>query len=874
MKPASVRALPGSFARSLVRLRRFPPVLVAVIGAGAVVGIAAATGPLVVSSAGNAAVAQRTNEATGAPSGVRATVDIPLTWDRTAFRISLLDDGLRELPLAPPVVTVLGAPNATLQVGKRQVNVQMLTRTGFLDHVKVVAGKGSNGLWVGESAAKPLGLHPGSTATVSVEGISTPVRVAGIYRDIDPYNVPAFWSPVLSRVAPPLGDPDELPPPPLLGDLRPFLDTERQLTDRGTLEVEAPVPAGLSLREARRVATAITSIKDGVAEPESPLYAAFDDVESALPTLVEQADQTVATTTQPVQAISLAGELAALILAGAAGMFLARRRSVEFGLLTARGTSPVALGLRTAAEALLPAALGAAIGLALAGALTAATGPGGPVDRAAVSGAGVRVGVAAAVAALVVGAFTAVAVRLDSPDRRVRGRTGSRPPWELALLALAAASGYEILTRGTGTVGPTEVTTPPHLDLLVLAFPFLFVAATAGIAVRVLRRLLPKVRAVAARRRPWVFLTAARAAGSPRLVSVLVLVGAIAVGILTYSNVLAASVQRTAAAKAVLSVGTDVTAITGSLPSVRGHPPFAWTPVEILSATTLDPGGTQVDLIAVDPASFSRAAAWIAPFSGPPPALRALDAGGTLPAIAVGTRLPRGASLSIAGTEVPVRAISSMQVFPGVVRGEPTLVVDRRRLEDVAPDPSSSGLGPTFQLWARGDPADIVPALQREGFDPGFFVTANAQRTSPGFLALTWTFGLLQTFGALAGVLSVLGAVLYLQARQQQREVTYALARRMGLGRREHRRSIALELGGMLAAAYVIGAVFATTAAFIVHGKVDPLPALPPGPLFDVPAPTLAVVAVVVIALAWLGAMRVQRRADHANVGELLRRAG
>jgi hypothetical protein len=57
-------------------------------------------------------------------------------------------------------------------------------------------------------------------------------------------------------------------------------------------------------------------------------------------------------------------------------------------------------------------------------------------------------------------------------------------------------------------------------------------------------------------------------------------------------------------------------------------------------------------------------------------------------------------------------------------------------------------------------PSDIVPALQREGFDPAFFITAGGQRISPGFLALSWTFGLLQTFGALAGILSVLGAVL------------------------------------------------------------------------------------------------------------------
>jgi putative ABC transport system permease protein len=211
-------------------------------------------------------------------------------------------------------------------------------------------------------------------------------------------------------------------------------------------------------------------------------------------------------------------------------------------------------------------------------------------------------------------------------------------------------------------------------------------------------------------------------------------------------------------------------------------------------------------------------------------------------------------------------------VFPGIQRGAPTVIVDRDRLSAAGPD--RAGIDRTFQLWARGDPNDILPALRREGFDPAYVITAAGQRETPGFQALSWTFGLLQTFGALAGLLSVLGAVLYLQARQQQRDVTYALARRMGLRRRDHRRSIVLELGGMLLAAYVIGTGFATAAAAIVHGKVDPLPTLPPGPLFRVPAVTLVLVAAAGAVLALAGALRVQRHADHANVGELLRRAG
>ena len=84
--------------------------------------------------------------------------------------------------------------------------------------------------------------------------------------------------------------------------------------------------------------------------------------------------------------------------------------------------------------------------------------------------------------------------------------------------------------------------------------------------------------------------------------------------------------------------------------------------------------------------------------------------------------------------------------------------------------------------------------------------TAARVRTTPAFLSLSWTFGLLQAFGVLAGIITILGVVLYLQARQQSREVSYALARRMGLRRSAHLRSILLELLAMLGAAFILGA--------------------------------------------------------------------
>ena len=77
----------------------------------------------------------------------------------------------------------------------------------------------------------------------------------------------------------------------------------------------------------------------------------------------------------------------------------------------------------------------------------------------------------------------------------------------------------------------------------------------------------------------------------------------------------------------------------------------------------------------------------------------------------------------------------------------------------------------------------------------------------------------------------------------------------------------------MLVLAFVLGVGFAVLAAGLVHGRLDPIPGLPPGPLFRVPVGALAAAAVVTVAIAAIGAWRVQSVADRANVGEVMRLA-
>src|SRR5205814_4694940 len=145
---------------------------------------------------------------------------------------------------------------------------------------------------------------------------------------------------------------------------------------------------------------------------------------------------------------------------------------------------------------------------------------------------------------------------------------------------------------------------------------------------------------------------------------------------------------------------------------------------------------------------------------------------------------------------------------------------------------------------------------------------------TPGFLALSWLFGYLEALGALAGLLALVALVLYVESRQRAREVSYALAVRMGLSRAAHLLSVAVELAAMLLGAFAIGAVLAAAGSFTVHGKVDPLPQFPPGALFRLPGGLLAILAGAVVVSAAGAAWIVQRRAHRANGPAVMRLAG
>jgi hypothetical protein len=90
--------------------------------------------------------------------------------------------------------------------------------------------------------------------------------------------------------------------------------------------------------------------------------------------------------------------------------------------------------------------------------------------------------------------------------------------------------------------------------------------------------------------------------------------------------------------------------------------------------------------------------------------------------------------------------------------------------------------GGTVVVWAKQDADTLQHELR------GFAVSSQPGASAAALLhtsslrAISWTLGMLEALGVLAGLVTVAGLLLYVQARQRGQMVAYALVRRMGLG--------------------------------------------------------------------------------------------
>jgi putative ABC transport system permease protein len=290
-------------------------------------------------------------------------------------------------------------------------------------------------------------------------------------------------------------------------------------------------------------------------------------------------------------------------------------------------------------------------------------------------------------------------------------------------------------------------------------------------------------------------------------------------------------------------------------------------------AASLD-DGTPVDVMVVDPATLASTLHWQSDW-GPSPqrALGELAAAPSRPLpVIVTPDLADANALEIGGETVPVRKLTSVHTFPFMAQGIPLAITSYQALHDFEARTKafgSLGVVGTY-IWAKGPPVSAGRALTslQPTYPPS---TIDTYLHAPDVVLATRTFTFMRMIAIGAGVLALLGLLLYLQARQRSQAIASALARRMGFGGRGETISLCLELVGILVFAGVLGGGVAIAAAGPVVRRIDPLPDDPPSPVFTVPALEIVLAAVALVLVAILAGALTSWFARRTDVSEALR---
>jgi hypothetical protein len=893
--------------RAPLLLRRSPAVLLAVLSAGLILGAAAAATPLFLSSAANAALTRqiaercpptvglqvRSNGALGGAITADEAQRAPALGGATAWPagrelLEVREQAVRRagalMPnLGPPVLAMSG-PQVQLTGGPdRRIGGRLLYRDGFEGQIrKLDAAPGVGGVWLPSEAAAQLGARPGDRITVSLTGRSARVRVAGTYRELHRSPPTPYWCSLAERIYPP-GFAEDPPPPLLLADRATFTAISRRLQEtRVEFSWDLELADGVTLARAKDTVAGYEAARRAVAADGGGLIppeqaAAFNSpgvvvTATQLPFLVQRSEAIVAAVSGAIGPVAVAGTGVALLLVAAAGSYWVDRRRVEVALLAARGVGPLAIAAKAILEMALWVVLGGLLGWLAAIGLVRLLGPSDLLDPAAGPAALARTGVAVAAGLALLGLVAGVRSR-GMTERGIGIRPGlaAKVPWELGVLALAGLAYQRLTSQGPPVATGTE---PPRIDLLLLAFPMLFLVGTVALAVRLLGLVVGRLRNAGAAWPHALYLAARRVAHGARLALLLVAASALSIGVMVYAATLTLSVRTTLDAKARTFVGSDV--------SVEGFTRDAAIPAD-LDATVVDRyeeaqvAGMPVMMLAVDHTTFARGAFWDRSLADEPldklvAGLAPGPAGTPVPVVVVGRTLPDRFTfdlfLGTAGRSARLQAVVTERVraFPGM-RANPLVVVDRRALGDLQPAKETL-------LWARGSREQVLAALDRADVRVVGVVTEARQVLDvSSFLATAWTFGFLQALGVLTGLITAGGLLLYLETRQRGRRAAYALSRRMGLSRAAHLGSLLAEVGGTLLGGFAIGVGLSLVAARLVYLRLDALPTVPPVPLLRAPVAAVAGTAAAVLAVTWLAAWMAQRSADRTNLAEVLRLA-
>jgi hypothetical protein len=898
-------------------LLRFPGLFVSVATGALLLALATASYPLFISAAESDALADSVRGASRFGVGITVTQgdsyildkhDPRVFFDRGprvgevgdptwVARSEILERHLDDIEnLGDPVMTILGPTVTVTKTGHAApLQVRLLSKTGWPEHVVQIEGDPEGeGIWMADTIADTLGARVGDDVVFSSQGVERSVKVAGIYRALvkSAYATP-YWGSLIQQIYPQLlGDPE--PPPIALASPETLADVAPALgygDARFSWEYPIRTREPLTLPVARELEKRFAVFQSDFGDADSRLGRAFfctsfcvnsagvGQFNSLLSSIVPHVDEQISAIKAPVDLLSTAGTIVALTVIASAGVFVIARRRTEAALLFARGTSAAAVGFKTAIESLLPVALGTAAGFGLAYLIVATLGPDGAIDVEA-RDAGLRsagFGIPVAVALISIVATISFLRQSETASSRLRGLVSL--PWEIGVLAIAGFC-LRSLLNGRAIVQEAGSVSRPSAYLLL--FPIFFIGGFAGLAARAMQPPLKRLVKGSRGFGDSAYLTLHRLAGARRLAVVLVTACALALGILVYAQTVVSSLETTVNAKSLLFVGSDVQAQIRYDQPAPADVDFPLTKVTKLPSAGLLPGrDSPVDVLAIDPSSFAGAAYWSDSFASKSLddlAERLGDSGGDrVPVVIAGWPDDAVDSLQIGHVTIPVEVVDLAREFPGATLEDPLVAIDVTAIErfneeagfpDVLKDTSNG-----TELWIKGPTRPILDSLAASETTIFQTLTALEVRTIPSIVTVTRTFGYLKSLGFGAGLLAIVALVMYLQARQRNRIVSFALSRRMGLSNSKHRFSLVFELGGMLLAAFAVATALALLAARLILEEIEPLKRIPPNSLFEIPVELLIGCGALLAIVAIAGGIVTNRTAERANFAEVMRLA-
>lgn len=877
--------LPAPWSRAPLLLLRRPAVAVAMAVAGLLVALPAAAAWLFLSSSGTATLHNQIERTCQWSVGARVSAGLPFVAPpyRSDQLIGerLFEERMRVVSEAAADVPRLSRPQTTLRTVARvvpasgnaalpdQTRVNLVARDGFREHVRVLAGGNGPGVWLADRFAAKQRLGVGDRIEIRGSGRSVALPVAAVYRDLRALPDRDFWCSLEELYR---GDPlSNSPVLPLA-----FVDRaavfavaqDGQYPALHTFEMAVDVE-GLTTAEAAPVVAGLSEFRGELGtERAATAYPGGSQTDSALGGHLGRADLVVDALTGTVVPLAMAGMLAGLVIAAAAGAFWVERRRTELTVLSARGVGPAALAGKAVLEAASAVAVGSVLGWTAARFLVAAAGPSSLVTPGALT-ASVVAAVAAFVAVLAAIAVVAGgrAARLFDARPAHRHRWLRRVPWEAVPLA-AAAVGWFVLGGSVEVGGQTGAGTVAHLPPRLIVVPILFAIGLALLAGRVAWWTLSRRRSrapSASMGRVGRFLAWRRIRAAPAVAAILVGATTVPVALSVFGATVIGSVERTLHAEAQLIVGSDVVLSLAEPAPVPGALRGQASLTRLRTDGLL--GDTTVYVLGVDPATFGDAAFWDPALPGP--TLDELmdylgEPGGPRAAgVLTGMRAANEPTLELAGVRQRLDLVTVPQL-PGKTPGNPLLLVHTDVLAGLVTDT-------TPQLWVRGDPDRTVAAVAAAGIPVATTAKAESVHDAGVYTAITYTFTFLAAVSLLSGVIIVVGLLLHLDARSRARGSSYVLLRRMAVTARAHWRALLLEVGGLLLAGFAAGLLTALVVVLVTHTDYDVDPGTMPGAMVTTPWTVLGGLLAAAVITAVVASATAQRAASRAQPSEVLR---